>query len=76
MNQVGKGAGITRQGVTDTVWREGCVCLWVRNSGELLMLSADLALSDEVLCERFAQYLQWRRLNSPSPTKTNGASEM
>jgi hypothetical protein len=55
---------ITRQGITDTVWREGAACLWVRNNGEQLLVTANMHFSDEALLEAFATYLKWRRIQS------------
>jgi hypothetical protein len=57
---------ITRHGITDTVWREGETCLWVRNHGEMLIVSVNPLFSDEHLLEAFATYLKWRRLNPPA----------
>jgi hypothetical protein len=59
---------ITRQGINDIVWHEGEVCLWVRNGGELLVLTADPDVSDEELIKKFTAYLKWRKLQPPLRT--------
>jgi hypothetical protein len=70
MNPKGAPVTLTRTGLIDTVFcPEGKTCLRVRNHGEMLVLQANLDVSDEQLIETFATYLKWRR-GHPPPEET------
>lgn len=63
------GDSISRNGITDTVFREGDwkPCLWVRNHGEQLIVSVDWGFTDEELVGAFTAYIRWRRQHPLPP---------